>query len=90
MLTPVSGAYISSKPCKTSLSPLKSKKYESLFENIDLVQPVMEYPTVVSGSVAQASWDSDALAPINTPVFEPFTDSGLTPANKLNVQMKSF
>lgn len=48
-------------------------------ENIDLVHPVMTYPTVDSGSIDQASALSDALAPINTPVLEPRTDSGLTP-----------
>ena len=47
---------------------------------MDLVHPVMPYPTVDSGSADQAWWLSEALAPIKTPVREPLTDSGFIPA----------
>ena len=46
---------VPSRGFKYIVSPLKSKKYESLFENIERVHPVIEYPTTVSGSNVHAS-----------------------------------
>ena len=46
---------------------------------MDRVQPVILYPTVFSGSHDQASCDSEALQPINTPVLVPLMLSGFIP-----------